>query len=114
MRISDWSSDVCSSDLKDEAKDQYIADQPIASKSEDKFNRAPFATRIAETLATRSDPSSIVIGLYGPWGDRSEERSVGKECVSTCRCRWWPYNEKKKSNNAIQYMTDDITTKRNN
>src|SRR3546814_11965193 len=28
--------------------------------------------------------------------DRSEERSVGKECVSTCRSRWWPYNEKKK------------------
>lgn len=54
---------------KDDAKDQYIADQPIASKSEDQFNRAPFATRIAETLATRSDPSSIVIGLYGPWGD---------------------------------------------
>jgi len=54
---------------KDDAKDQYIADQPIASKSEDKFNRAPFAMRIAETLATRSDPSSIVIGLYGPWGD---------------------------------------------
>ncbi len=53
----------------DDAKDQYIADQPIASKSEDRFNRAPFATRIAETLATRSDPSSIVIGLYGPWGD---------------------------------------------
>lgn len=50
-------------------KDQYIADQPIAGKSEDKFNRAPFATRIAETLATRSNPSSIVIGLYGPWGD---------------------------------------------
>lgn len=53
----------------DDAKNQYIADQPIASKSEDTFNRAPFATRIAETLATRSDPSSIVIGLYGPWGD---------------------------------------------
>jgi len=57
------------SPVKDVAKDQYIADQPIASKSEDKFNRAPFATRIAETLATRYDPSSIVIGLYGPWGD---------------------------------------------
>jgi len=53
----------------DPAKDQYVADQPIASKNEDKFNRAPFATRIAETLATRSDPSSIVVGLYGPWGD---------------------------------------------
>lgn len=54
---------------KVDTKDQYIADQPIASKSEDQFNRAPFATRIAETLAIRTDPSSIVIGLYGPWGD---------------------------------------------
>src|SRR3546814_16138760 len=27
---------------------------------------------------------------------RSEERRVGKECVSTCRSRWWPYNKKKK------------------
>src|SRR3546814_19330768 len=27
---------------------------------------------------------------------RSEERRVGKECVSTCRSRWWPYHEKKK------------------
>src|SRR3546814_14235856 len=27
---------------------------------------------------------------------RSEERSVGKECVSTCRSRWWPYIKKKK------------------
>src|SRR3546814_16407124 len=27
---------------------------------------------------------------------RSEERRVGKECVSTCRSRWSPYNEKKK------------------
>src|SRR3546814_11945189 len=24
--------------------------------------------------------------------DRSEERRVGNECVSTCRSRWWPYN----------------------
>ena len=54
---------------KDDAKDQYIADEPIASKRQDKFNRAPFATRIADTLATRSGASSIVIGLYGPWGD---------------------------------------------
>lgn len=48
---------------------QYIADQPIAGRAEDRFNRAIFATRIAETIATRVDPSSIVLGLYGPWGD---------------------------------------------
>src|SRR3546814_15335222 len=29
--------------------------------------------------------------------ERSEERRVGKECVSTCRSRWSPYNEKKKN-----------------
>ncbi len=50
-------------------QDQYIADQPITSKADDRFNRAFFATRIAETIVTRIDPSSIVLGLYGPWGD---------------------------------------------
>ncbi len=49
--------------------DLYIADQPITGIAEDRFNRAPFATRIAETIATRVDPSSIVLGLFGPWGD---------------------------------------------
>src|SRR3546814_13688013 len=32
-------------------------------------------------------------------GERSEERRVGKECVSTCRCRWSPYHEKKNKKN---------------
>jgi predicted KAP-like P-loop ATPase len=50
-------------------QDQYVADQPITSKAEDRFNRAFFATRIAETIATRVDPSSIVLGIFGPWGD---------------------------------------------
>ncbi|MFM0086728.1 P-loop NTPase fold protein [Paraburkholderia sediminicola] len=50
-------------------QDQYIADQPITGKAEDRFNRAFFATRIAETIATRVDPSSIVLGIFGPWGD---------------------------------------------
>lgn len=48
---------------------QYFSDQPIATRTEDRFNRAPFATRMADTIATRIDPASIVIGLYGPWGD---------------------------------------------
>src|SRR3546814_19657478 len=33
---------------------------------------------------------------------RSEERRVGKECVSTCRSRWSPYHEKKNNNNKIK------------
>src|SRR3546814_15017210 len=40
--------------------------------------------------------------------DRSEERRVGKECVSTCRSRWTPYHQKKKVNNTTSNTT--ITT----
>src|SRR3546814_3045278 len=70
MRISDWSSDVCSSDL----------------------------------LADDRRPGPAVVGLchQGRRRDRdrevqdaearSEERRVGKECVSTCRSRWSPYH----------------------
>jgi hypothetical protein len=47
----------------------YSSDQPIKSKGQDRFNRWPFAQRIAETFAGRADPSSLVIGIYGPWGD---------------------------------------------
>src|SRR3546814_20128512 len=65
MRISDWSSDVCSSDLKESSLDILV-------------NNAGAA-----------------------WGEsfdtRSEERRAGKECVSTCRSRWSPYNEKNNS-----------------
>ncbi|MES2385619.1 MAG: P-loop NTPase fold protein [Pseudomonadota bacterium] len=49
--------------------DQYLSDQPITRRTQDRFSRAPFATRIAETISKRIDPASIVIGLFGPWGD---------------------------------------------
>lgn len=47
----------------------YSSDQPIARRADDRFNRAPFASRIATTIASRMDPASLVVGLYGPWGD---------------------------------------------
>lgn len=47
----------------------YSSDQPISSRNEDRFNRWAFAERVADTMAGRSDAASIVIGLYGPWGD---------------------------------------------
>ena len=47
----------------------FSSDQPISSKSGDLIRRAPFALRIAETIATRQDKSSIAIGLYGAWGE---------------------------------------------
>src|SRR3546814_13176592 len=37
--------------------------------------------------------------------DRSEERRVGKECVSTCRSRWSPYHSKKNSHTLLTSYT---------
>ena len=47
----------------------YATDQPIATSEEDRFSRKPFAYRVAHTIAHRSDPSSIVVGIYGAWGE---------------------------------------------
>jgi hypothetical protein len=44
-------------------------DRPIKTVAEDIFDRASFAKQIAETIARRRDPSSLVIGIYAPWGD---------------------------------------------
>jgi hypothetical protein len=52
-----------------EAGPIFSSDEPIRSRTQDRYNRWPFAKRVADTLAARKDPSSIVIGLYGPWGD---------------------------------------------
>src|SRR3546814_3534432 len=72
MRISDWSSDVCSSDL---AFHQRLADA---------LGDAAMHLALDDH---RVDHFAEVID-----GDRSEERRVGKECVSTCRSRWSPYH----------------------
>lgn len=53
----------------EESLDGYLSDQPIATHVQDRFNRAPFARRIAHTIVSRADPTSIVIGLFAPWGD---------------------------------------------
>src|SRR3546814_5330747 len=68
MRISDWSSDVCSSDLPP-GPDAVSAASMLVRLS------LPAGAEHAQTLKRRS-----------------EERRVGKECVSTCRSRWSPYH----------------------
>src|SRR3546814_7651393 len=87
MRISDWSSDVCSSDLagfitrKKTAEDRrktFIHLTPHARKLE--LILAPMNAEVHK-VATRGMTDEEV---------RSEERRVGKECVSTCRSRWSP------------------------
>src|SRR3546814_4791492 len=71
MRISDWSSDVCSSDL-------FLAIE---------MTRRRLASTIS-FLARRALASPLAMARLM----RSEERRVGKECVSTCRSRWSPYH----------------------
>src|SRR3546814_8682556 len=67
MRISDWSSDVCSSDLD-------------------------IARRMPQVTHRGDEDMRMVLAHAAGAGERSEERRVGKECVSTCRSRWSPYH----------------------
>ncbi len=47
----------------------YRTDAPLTDPEFDVFDRKPFAHRIADTIGERNDPSSLVVGIYGPWGD---------------------------------------------
>src|SRR3546814_5275260 len=88
MRISDWSSDVCSSDLSP-------GGTHVSGHSERTGERAPYA-RLRGGVSPSGRPSAPVHKRSRPRQDRSigrsEERRVGKECVSTCRSRWSPYH----------------------
>lgn len=53
----------------DEARADLVTDAPIADPDDDRFGRGPWARRIAETIAAQQDPASLVVGVYGPWGD---------------------------------------------
>src|SRR3546814_6990496 len=86
MRISDWSSDVCSSDLCRRAPlDVRLLDFQEDARSligKGQFGRVYRGTYQGVEVAIK------VVQIDG----RSEERRVGKECVSTCRSRWSPYH----------------------
>src|SRR3546814_4765497 len=75
MRISDWSSDVCSSDL------------PCSTPPTSTASTRPAVSDRPKPCSARSlaKPQGCATG-------RSEERRVGNECVSTCRSRWSPYH----------------------
>src|SRR3546814_16032751 len=105
MRISDWSSDVCSSDLNEEAAIKALR-QAVALDPQNSFCHYALglqlagvgdyaAARQAQRRALVIDPQNVQ--AYLALSDlelvqRSEERRVGKECVSTCRSRWSPYH----------------------
>src|SRR3546814_18821311 len=99
MRISDWSSDVCSSDLYTTL--HRAAYSPCAVTDSNgcpknptwtitavKVVHDPVRNRISYKGATLHLFGTPIIALPGS----SEERRVGKECVSPCRSRWSPYH----------------------
>src|SRR3546814_4643206 len=88
MRISDWSSDVCSSDLR--VNSATTVSELI---NDDRFLRVlANANGFGDLFST--DKQKLKDILTSDLSDpaRSEERRVGKECVSTCRSRWSPYH----------------------
>src|SRR3546814_20334976 len=109
MRISDWSSDVCSSDLDLDVTKGCVAvagGQPLKLR---RGLRRQVVQRTADDLARmvaegvvhprrHESQHQMAICFPYPVGHqtggvvRSEERRVGKECVSTCRSRWSPYH----------------------
>src|SRR3546814_12468273 len=103
MRISDWSSDVCSSDLGQEVVEVVgdaagqLADRlHLLSLTQRLLNLLPLGDRFGNPgLQRLVEIPQRPLGLMAI-GDvdrhRSEERRVGKECVSTCRYRWSPYH----------------------
>src|SRR3546814_2273144 len=82
MRISDWSSDVCSSDLRAAAL--------AFGASLRGWRIDTYRTRQAEKAKPTLKQITLVSSDAGAAWERSEERRVGKECVSTCRSRWSP------------------------
>src|SRR3546814_13468969 len=105
MRISDWSSDVCSSDLfgagiKGKIADALLCGTPNVTTpigEEGMRGDLPLAGSVTNNA---SDIAQADVRLHEDQADwqqaqRSEERRVGKERVSTCRSRWSPNHNKK-------------------
>src|SRR3546814_12583173 len=98
MRISDWSSDVCSSDLKEK---MLAGELYHASDAEIQADQAAAHAWLARYNASLDQAPSARHALLR---EKSEERRVGKECVSTCRSRWSPYHSKKTPHNYTMHQ----------
>src|SRR3546814_15691061 len=110
MRISDWSSDVCSSDLvpqnasydlNDINRERINGQAVLQFRPTDALTATVDYTYSRNTVETRNSNVGVWFNhedTSSAWTDgpiagpifysRSEERRVGKECVSTCRSRW--------------------------
>src|SRR3546814_11589532 len=99
MRISDWSSDVCSSDLLEihdpgtaGRRRDYHPQHMLGGLAPGLVERQRLLVQFHAGVAVTLDPAFDQHEQVGPYRlrTRSEERRVGKECVSTCRSRWSP------------------------
>src|SRR3546814_14188856 len=106
MRISDWSSDVCSSDLfVSRLRSLLLLLESIALSLEGISRRllskveaieVSFPWRSSNFNSTTTHGDHILNNF------RSEERRVGKECVSTCRSRWSRSHSKRNTTKTNQ------------
>src|SRR3546814_12584128 len=114
MRISDWSSDVCSSDLIDIGPGERAGKGRVRRQAEASARlrrqldlldrpRLPLGGLAADVLRREAVEQAVVRRMHRDKLalqmrrafadlDRSEERRVGKECVRKCRSRWSPYH----------------------
>src|SRR3546814_19680109 len=102
MRISDWSSDVCSSDLfgKSAMRAAGILTVGVAALAAGQQLTTGWnvmAMDVPAAWATTAVQDMTELRQIQQKAIRSEERSVGKECASTCRSRWSPSHYKKKN-----------------
>src|SRR3546814_19742364 len=108
MRISDWSSDVCSSDLHSPPVPGSVhtlaAPRTHAVRGQHPATAALSANGQLDRRRPRRQPQSRCLDA----GARSEERRVGTECVSTCRSRWSPYHSKQ--NTKDKHSTEILMT----
>src|SRR3546814_20132408 len=113
MRISDWSSDVCSSDL---LLDGIFGPARRAENAIQQSRNIEIGIERGEMEPTAGQGDLDLREVLEPrvlqtfralWGEheagavRSEERRVGTECVSTCRSRWSPFHKKKKKRRQL-------------
>src|SRR3546814_20782494 len=100
MRISDWSSDVCSSVLLErilEGAERFFGQLPDDQLKTLLPNRPRSYAQLTYHIFNNTDAFleekqgiPLVFDSYNRVPARTEERRVGKECVSTCSYRWLP------------------------
>src|SRR3546814_9780568 len=90
-RISDWSSDVCSSDLCLDSGGILVPESPCGVRPGTIDFTRPNAYYVSPLVIIENGDVEEVARTDAR-ARRSEERRVGKECVRTCRSRWSPYH----------------------